>query len=79
VTAYWPTADAGHPRPSTGLRRSLLPFSPCNFTTLILFGSGLSPFKDTGTAFITRLIYVIAGTYTIGMLAVVAPLPRRNR
>ena len=49
-------------------------------TTLILFGTGLSPFRDAGTAFVTRLIYVmLAGAYTVGMLAVVEPLRRSNR
>jgi hypothetical protein len=51
------------------------------FTTmLILFGAGLSPFKETGTAFLTRLLYVLfAGGYAIGMLALTELLRARAR
>jgi hypothetical protein len=51
------------------------------FTTmLILFGAGLSPFRETGTAFATRLLYVLlAGGYAIGMLALIEPLRARPR
>jgi hypothetical protein len=50
-------------------------------TILILLGAGLPPFKETGTAFVTRVLYVLlAGAYAIGMLALVEllrPRPRR--
>jgi hypothetical protein len=47
---------------------------------LILFGAGLSPFKETGTAFLTRLLYVLfAGGYAIGMLALTELLRARAR
>jgi hypothetical protein len=49
-------------------------------TFLILLCAGLPPFKETGTAFATRMAYVLlAGAYTIGMLALLEPLRRRGR
>ena len=46
---------------------------------LILFGAGPSRFKQTGTAFATRLLYVLlVGGFAIGMLALFEPLRPRS-